>query len=657
MKYKIGIITQSRQLEERFSYLAKKEDCELLFRIGEIEPAVSIAYALEQEDHVDALLCPPPTYQSIRGKLSIPCAPIYLDSFTLLKGIDQARKSGGRIAFVQFYNPESIYDFDTICSILDCQVDRFMPKCEKEIEPMIREIAESGYNVLISTAEIFRDMARKYDLPAMQIKLRERELLNPLRTVKMMAETAHQSVVYTRFREALLNASTSGIIGIDEHRNAAFINSTARYLLDIPERFLSGNVSIHELTRKNPLLKRVFACQGGLEIIPLEHEEASGGLLVEKQDIFDNQGSLMGAVFQINTLEKVQNFELKARKLAHKSGQVARHTFQDIKGESPALLDCVKTAKRYAATSSRILIVGESGTGKEIFAQSIHNYSHYRSGPFLAINCATLPENLLESELFGYEDGAFTGAAKGGKAGLFESAHGGTLFLDEIGEMPIQLQSKLLRVLEEKSVRRIGGNKSIDINVRIISATNRSLEDEVANENFRQDLYYRINVLTLQLPPLRERKEDIPHLVSTFAGSFSIQEGKNLTIPSAHLRLLMDHDWPGNVRELHNFVEKYVALSQGGPLSAQAVAQMLPSSGRKPPHTAPEGYLTVPIGTIREIDQDVIRQLYAIYGGDREKLLKLLGISNATLWRRLKELNLQQDRQAVHASRRPGQNA
>ncbi|HBH13721.1 MAG: Sigma-54 dependent transcriptional regulator [Clostridiales bacterium 38_11] len=229
----------------------------------------------------------------------------------------------------------------------------------------------------------------------------------------------------------------------------------------------------------------------------------------------------------------------------------AKYIFSDIKGESAKIKETIMNGVRMAKSDSSVLITGESGTGKEVFAQSIHNLSPRNKFSFVALNCSAIPENLLESEMFGYEDGAFTGAKKGGKIGLFELAHMGTIFLDEICEMPLTLQSKLLRVLEEKKVARIGSLKLIDVNIRVIAATNRNIKELIKEKKFREDLYYRLNVLPLEIPPLRERKGDIPILIEHF---MKMMSKKWRTSPAA-LQKICKYSWPGNVRELRNVVE------------------------------------------------------------------------------------------------------
>ncbi|MGL5515072.1 MAG: sigma-54 interaction domain-containing protein, partial [Sporomusa sp.] len=340
-------------------------------------------------------------------------------------------------------------------------------------------------------------------------------------------------------------------------------------------------------------------------------------------------------------LKNIQRMEMSARKKNGEQGFVAKSTFDNIVGKSPAIRTAKDIAKRYSQTDAIILINGETGSGKELFAQSIHNYSSCRNGPFVAINCSTLSESLLESELFGYEDGAFTGAKKGGRPGLFEIAHNGTFFLDEIGEMPLQLQSKLLRVLQERCVMRIGGSKNIPVKVRIILATNRDLYAEVKANRFREDLYYRINVLNLRLPPLRERKEDISLIVQSMIRLIKVAGSKNPYLSSEVVASFKRYDWFGNVRELSNFVERLTALELNDirtvnkmldELIANNVSDIQPS-----PHED-SSHLTVAIGPIRDMENEIIKKLYEYYGGNKRKVESMLDMSSTTLWRRFKTM-------------------
>ncbi len=247
-------------------------------------------------------------------------------------------------------------------------------------------------------------------------------------------------------------------------------------------------------------------------------------------------------------------------------------TFDDIIGESNKMIDAINQGKLYSKSDSPVLITGESGTGKELFARAIHNESSRKDKPFIAINCAAIPDQLLESELFGYEPGTFTGGTKEGKAGIFEIAHKGTVFLDEIGEMPPHLQAKLLRVLQEKKVRRVGGSKEVPFDVRLITATNQNIDEMVRTKEFRLDLLFRINIFNIHIPPLRERKEDIPILFEYFTRIHSARYNKNIKgIEQNAMRKLINYNWPGNVREFQNVLERAIALATKKEISAKDI--------------------------------------------------------------------------------------
>ena len=265
-------------------------------------------------------------------------------------------------------------------------------------------------------------------------------------------------------------------------------------------------------------------------------------------------------ILMLKTIEDMEKGHERMRRQIKARGFNAKYSFSSIKTQSPKMLSLMESAKKMAASSSSIVIHGQSGTGKELFAQAIHNASPRREYPFIAINCASIPESLLESELFGYSEGAFTGAKKGGKKGYFELANQGTLFLDEIGEMDLNLQARILRVLQEKEITRVGGDRVFSIDVRVISASNKRLLQMVRRNLFREDLYYRLNVLSLEIPPLKERREDIPLLLE----EFQTELHTNVQFTPQAVGFLQAYPWNGNVRELRNFAERvsYLGHSQ-----------------------------------------------------------------------------------------------
>lgn len=370
--------------------------------------------------------------------------------------------------------------------------------------------------------------------------------------------------------------------------------------------------------------------------------------IVHRIPVIDN-GKLIGAL-GIILFGDVQDVYLLAErnrlllnKLAHyekeKSPYQAKYGLHDILGDSPDTRACKEQVRRIARSNSNVLIIGESGVGKELFAHAIHLESPRRDAPFVRLNCAAIPETLLESELFGYVEGAFTGAKKGGQAGKFELAEGGTLFLDEIGDMPYAMQAKLLRVLQEREFERVGGKEIIRVNVRVISATNVELESLVQTGGFRHDLFYRLNVLSLKIGPLRERREDIPNLVYHFLGQIYQENGCYATISQECLAALARYSWPGNIRELRNVVEK-IALEAEGRVSR---LEDMPAYIRRN-----LGNSSVPLdkskglrALLAQVEADSIRQALEQCGGCKTQAAAWLQIPKMRLYRKLKQFKLE----------------
>jgi len=314
--------------------------------------------------------------------------------------------------------------------------------------------------------------------------------------------------------------------------------------------------------------------------------------------------------------------------------------YEGIVGSSPAMQQVFARLRQVAPTDARTLITGENGTGKELVARALHFNSKRSNGPLVAVNCGALSGGVLDSELFGHAKGAFTGAVKD-HIGKFEAADGGTLFLDEVGEMPLETQVKLLRVIENKEVTPVGSNKARPIDVRIISATNKNLSEQVAAGKFREDLFFRLKVVEIHLPALRERQGDIPLLAQSFINEFARQYEKPVkTIDHAALNALIGHGWPGNVRELRNTIEEMVVLSQGERLTAQDLPRALQSSAPLAPITISKGDTALVGMSMEQIEREAIRNTLRATEGNRERTAKLLGIGERTLYRKLKEYGL-----------------
>ena len=337
--------------------------------------------------------------------------------------------------------------------------------------------------------------------------------------------------------DTILNLSKDGILFTSKDGEINTYNSKVKDILDINEDIYGKYIedifvdSLKVLLSEKEILDKVVVFNRKY-------------INVNKKNIY-NRDEKMGTYYSLQEITYIKKLEQNLTKKLREKGQIAKYTFKDIKTNSPKMFECIDLAKKVSKSDLSILIRGESGTGKELIAQSIHNNSNRKNQPFIAVNCAAVPENLLESQLFGYDKGTFTGGLKDGKQGLFELANNGTIFLDEIGDMPLELQTKLLRVLQEKQIMPVGSHNVINIDVRIISATNKNLEQMIDNSQFREDLYYRLNTIPINIPPLRERKEDILIIMEDLIN-------KKLVITPEAKKLIQNYMWKGNIRELQN---------------------------------------------------------------------------------------------------------
>jgi len=335
------------------------------------------------------------------------------------------------------------------------------------------------------------------------------------------------------------------------------------------------------------------------------------------------KGILARAVTQRRLKREVN--QLKSRLTAEESPSL-------IIGKNQAIRRVFKLIEAIRNSESSVLVGGETGTGKELVARALHFQSSRKKQPFVAVNCAAIPGQLIESELFGYEKGAFTGASAR-RIGKVEEASGGTLFLDEIGELELSVQAKLLRVLQEKEIVRLGGNRKVKVDFRLVSSTNRDLASEVQSGNFREDLFYRLNVVKIDLPPLRERRDDIPCLVSEFLSEFCTREGKILTVSDEVLHIFQGHFWPGNIRQLRNIVERAVVLARGPEITLQELPEEF--SLVKLKTTSPE-----PVRTLKDIENQAVREALVQCAGNKSKAARMLGFSRKSLYKRIREFGI-----------------
>jgi PAS domain S-box-containing protein len=438
--------------------------------------------------------------------------------------------------------------------------------------------------------------------------------------------------VAERFK-VVINFVHDGIIAVDEHGLITLMNPIAEAVFNLSSTKVVGQPV--EKMIQNTHIDKVLK-SGRAEIEQL-HKVPTGYVLTNRVPILVD-GKIKGVVATFQEVKKIQDAEQKIRQNLYSKGFVTKYRFKDFITKDEASKQMINVAKNYAKANATVLIEGESGTGKEILAQSIHSDSHRARGPFVAINCAALPTQLLESELFGYVEGAFTGAKKGGKLGLFELAHKGTIFLDEIGDIDSTLQARLLRVLQEKQVMRIGSDTIIPIDIRVIAATNRDLKELVAKEHFRMDLYYRLNVLNLRTVPLRERKQDFSLLVDHFLREFNNEYGSNVQVlPAEIMEWLSNYCWPGNIRELKNVIERIVIQAEPElpliPLTRFMLEDLNSNSTREDFIQPQEDFLA---GTLQDIKRKAILAVFREEEYNKTRTAKRLGIDRATIDRLLK---------------------
>jgi len=464
---------------------------------------------------------------------------------------------------------------------------------------------------------------------AIEYSLRQRKLTAEV-------ETANKYI------RGIIESMTEGLMVVDEKGQISLINKVASVLLNldptnvvgapIEEVLGPGNPFSGVHRRGEPLVDREI-------VMDLSGKRRT---LVGTIRSVENESGVKGVVGVFRSINTAKGF------IKNLTGLKAHFTFEDLIGESDGFKRAVQLAQQAAQLPSNILLQGESGTGKELFAQAIHNASPYCDGPFVALNCAAIPSELIESELFGYEGGAFTGARKEGRPGKFELAEGGTLFLDEISSMPLNMQAKLLRALQNKSIMRVGGLVEIPFSARIVAATNQDLWSEVRLNNFREDLFYRINVVSIFIPPLRERREDIPLLVNHLCAKHGNRLKVELSCSEEAMGLLLSYNWPGNVRELENVIERsaVMAISRG---SYRIEKQDIVNYPGIREHTSfqqdPRCMTDVPAnGVLSQIERDAIINALRATGGNVSKAAKVLGIPRNTLYRKMSRYRIESQR-------------
>ncbi|HEY8347233.1 MAG TPA: sigma 54-interacting transcriptional regulator [Symbiobacteriaceae bacterium] len=632
MEHAIGVISPYPEFTDTVESVAR--ELSLPVRVEQAVLAGGVAAARRWvAEGVRVVVGRGPTAVMLKRVLRVPVVMIHITAYDVMDALYRAAQVGRRIAFVDYDLKQRQYSLSHLGRMLGIEFEPLLYADMADLRAKISEAARRGFDVVVGTGACVLPLVKERGMKGILVHSSREAIHDALVQAREILEREVQEEARTRTAQAVVALSGNGILILDRQGRIHVFNPAAERLFGCRAADLVGRTP-EELRSTYPFVADLVG--DGQEAVGQVVYSGGGAYVVSRRPV--------GLAPRDRSLVVTIQPALQGRPAAARNrrdlldrGLTARYSFADLEGSSPALTEVVARARRYARSDLTVLITGESGTGKEVFAQAIHNASPRAEGPFVAVNCAAIPANLLESELFGYEEGAFTGARRGGAQGVFELAHGGTLFLDEIGEMPATLQASLLRALQERRIRRVGGSRLIPVDVRVIAATNRDLGQMVREGQFREDLYYRLNVLTLHLPPLRERAGDLPVLVRSILDRLG-----GPPMPPEACRLLETYPWPGNVRELENFLQRYALLAEEAEDPVDLVARMLAEARsqrgldaggpRREPHS-----LTVRVGTLAEMEREILVQLDRVMGHDRTRLSRLLGISRTTLWKRLRE--------------------
>ncbi len=625
-----GVSDLARQV---FSEQRKNVDVLTAF----LDKGVSLARQME-EQNVGVIISRGATGALIKAAVTIPVVLVEITSFDIIQALHKAKQLGNKIAFFDYWHRRYKYDFDSIREILGLeQLHIYYYHSENELNSQIESALANDCEVVVASGICIINQALDKGIPGVMLDSSKEAIQEALERAEEVLAIRKKDSEITERLKTIINHSYGGIIAVDASGILTHYNPAAENALAIPRGEVVGRVMADLKDKKR--LQKLYA--HGEPVLGDVQQIKDRKYIVSRVPLHAG-GENLGVIITFQEVSKILHLEAKIRQELYAKGLLTRFDFSDIIGSTAKLKQVIDSAKKFSQSEATVLVTGESGTGKELFVQSIHQNSLRSKGPFVAINCAAIPENLLETELFGYEEGAFTGAKKGGSPGLFEIAHKGTLFLDEILELPLSLQARLLRVLQEKAVRRVGGHAVIPVDVRIIATSNRDMHQVVREGKFREDLYFRLNVLNLNIPTLRERIEDVPVLIDYFMER-QIKKGgeKRPHLSPTHYERLMRYPWPGNIRELESFIEKYFILATGEDNAYITMEELLMDLDPNIYHRSDAAEcVTVPLGTIEEMNASIINMLAEKYPSNKEDLAKKLGISRTTLWKKLKERSI-----------------
>ncbi|WP_434576923.1 sigma 54-interacting transcriptional regulator [Thermoanaerobacterium thermosaccharolyticum] len=626
MNVKIGVIASDLELKESFMSLFEREvkNGEIIIDILDPDNMEEQGKILESKG-VKAIIARSGGYKHTVGKVNVPVINLKITTLDILHAIKTASKYKKDVVLV--ISDMEYFDYDEWKDMINANIiiERFYDK--GSIEEKVKKYVERKESVVIVGGGIPCACAQRLGMSSVHIGASNESIYECVSRAKELIDNLYEQKYKNNVLERILDGVHDAVIAIDQDCNIILYNKRAEEILE--KR--SEDVIEKKLSDVFPELNfMVDALKSNIDMNN-EIKKIKKITITANTSILDVDGHVKGVLCSFQDVTKLQNLEKKIRYELNKKGLFAKYKFQDIIAIDPAMKATIAKAIKVGLSDSAVMIYGESGTGKEMIAQSIHNISKRKDGPFVAINCAAISENLLESELFGYEEGAFTGARKGGKPGLFELAHGGTIFLDEINSLPPNLQAKLLRVIEEKEVMRIGSDYVIPLDVRVISAANEELKRKVENGTFRKDLFYRLNVLEVSIPPLRERKKDIIPLFKYYVKNLS--EGNDIPeLDDEVEEKLMNYSWKGNVRELKNVAQRYVVFNE---LDLDEKEFTDNEKRLDKSNNRLDGDFVLDLKEIDRFVENKVIEMLLKQGLTKTEIAQRLGISRTALWKKL----------------------
>ena len=632
LDYKIGVISSSETLTEKVEAEIKLQGFDN-FLVRETVVTDAVGHALEMvEQGARVIISRGNTAAILRNSINYPVVDIRHTFFDCYNAYRYACQFTKRVAFLATSDSFDHMLQKSIHLMNGAQVINLRQnESDGDIEDKLRGLISEGVDAAIgglSMRERVTSLGIRYIMTQTDMESLRDSISEAQHLLRLQIERDERALELENRYEvinSIFHCVSDGIVSVDRDGTITNINHKAM-------RLLGNNVKGKNLLKIIPASSLKAALEQGEPVIGEVFFHDNQSLVMNSEPIRVSNRTV-GATVTLQQSHQIVAMERKIRSIMLDKGHKSNKTFTNIIGDSPALTETKKLAKKYAKSEGSILLLGETGTGKELFAQSIHNASRRRDMPFVAINCAAVPLNILESELFGYVKGAFTGARSEGKAGIFELAHRGTMFLDEISETPPEVQVRLLRVLQEKKTMRIGDDTLIPIDVRIITASNKDLVELIELQQFREDLYYRICVLELQIPPLRERKTDIPALIEYFIS----QNGSRIKgMTPAAVERLTALSWPGNIRQLGNIIERLGAVYDGDIIDVDVVDKAIGMKERQTIRKSIPNIRTSLPDNLTEME--MIREVLRQCRGNRQLAAKSLGVSITTLWRTMKRI-------------------